>query len=50
MSPLPKTAWKEVSVDFKKLSTGRYMLVNTDDYSRYTAGIHNNVINWPSER
>ena len=35
MSPLPETAWQEVSVDFKELSTGGYLLVVTDDYSRY---------------
>ena len=35
MSPLPDTVWQEVSVDFKELSTGGYLLVITDDYSRY---------------
>lgn len=35
MSPLPDTAWQEISVDFKELSTGGYLLVVTDDYSRY---------------
>lgn len=35
MSPLPDSAWQEVSVDFKDLSTKGYLLVVTDDYSRY---------------
>ena len=35
MSQLPSTVWQEVSVDFKELSTGGYLLVITDDYSRY---------------
>ena len=35
MSPLPKGPWQELSVDFKELSTGGYLLVVTDDYTRY---------------
>ncbi|KXJ24314.1 Uncharacterized protein K02A2.6 [Exaiptasia diaphana] len=35
MSPLPASAWKEVSIDFKHLSAHEYLLVITDDYSRY---------------
>ena len=35
MSPLPDTVWQEVSVVFKELSTGGYLLVITDNYSRY---------------
>ena len=35
MSPLPEGPWKEVSVDFKELSGGGYLLVVYDDYSRY---------------
>ena len=34
MSPLPTSPWLEVSIDFKELSPG-YLLVVTDDYSRY---------------
>ena len=34
MSQLPKSAWQQVSVYFKELSTGGYLLVVTDDYSR----------------
>ena len=35
MSPLPTSPWGEVSIDFKKLSHTQYLLVVTDDYSRY---------------
>lgn len=35
MPALPISAWQEVSVDFKDLSTKRYLLVVTDDYLRY---------------
>ena len=35
MSPLPASLWREVSVDFKQLSSCDYLLVITDDYSRY---------------
>ena len=35
MSPLPTSPWQEVSIDFKDLSSGEYLLVITDDYSRY---------------
>ena len=37
MSPLPDGPWKEVSVDFKQLCGGGYLLVVYDDYSRYSA-------------
>ena len=37
MSPLPDGLWKEVSMDFKQLSGGGYLLVVYDDYSRYLA-------------
>ena len=35
MSTLPDQAWEEISVDFAELSTGDYLLVVSDDYSRY---------------
>ena len=35
MSPLPDGPWMEVSVDFKVLPISEYLLVITDDYSRY---------------
>ena len=35
MSSLPEGPWREVSVDFKELSGGGYLLVIYDDYSRY---------------
>ena len=35
MSTLPKSPWQELSVDFKEYTTGGYILVITDDYSRY---------------
>ena len=35
MSPLPGGPWNGVSVDFKELSGGGYLLVVYDDYSRY---------------
>ena len=36
-SPFPASPWREVSVDFKQLSSCEYLLVITDDYSRYPA-------------
>ena len=30
MSPLPTHPWQELSVDFKEMSTGGYLLVVTD--------------------
>ena len=35
MSPLPKAAWSEVSMDFAELPNSEYLLIITDDYSRY---------------
>ncbi len=35
MSPLPDQAWDEIIVYFAELSTGDYLLVLSDDYSRY---------------
>ena len=35
MSPLPKTPWSEVSMDFAELPKSEYLLIITDDYSRY---------------
>ena len=35
MSPLPASPWREVSVDFKQLSSCEYLVVITVDYSRY---------------
>ena len=35
MSKLPDGPWLEVSVDFADLATGEYLLVITDDYSRF---------------
>ena len=35
MSPLPSAHCVEVSIDFKQLSHTQYLLVVTDDYSRY---------------
>ena len=35
MSPLPNAPWCEVSIDFKHISQNEYLLVITDDYSRY---------------
>uniref|UniRef100_H2ZXD0 Gypsy retrotransposon integrase-like protein 1 n=1 Tax=Latimeria chalumnae TaxID=7897 RepID=H2ZXD0_LATCH len=35
MSVLPNSPWKEVSIDFADLPTGEYLLVISDDYSRY---------------
>ena len=35
MSPLPDGPWKEVSVDFAELPNKDYLLLITDDYSRY---------------
>ena len=32
MSPLPTYSWQKLSVDFKEMSTGGYLLVVTDDY------------------
>ena len=35
MSPLPAAPWKELSVDFAELHNKEYLLLITDDYSRY---------------
>ena len=35
MSHLPNQVWEELSIDFAELSTGDYLLVVSDDYSRY---------------
>ncbi|XP_070550160.1 uncharacterized protein [Ptychodera flava] len=35
MSELPTGPWEEVSIDFSDLPNGKYLLVMTDDYSRY---------------
>ena len=35
ISSLPAAPWKEVSVDFANLPDQEYMLLTTDDYSRY---------------
>ena len=35
MSPLPKAPWSEVSMDFAELPNSEYLLIITDDYSRY---------------
>ncbi|XP_033104396.1 uncharacterized protein K02A2.6-like [Anneissia japonica] len=35
MSKLPQGAWQEISVDFKELPTGEYLMVVIDDYSRF---------------
>ena len=35
MPPLPAAPWAEVSVDFGHLQNGKYLLVVTDEYSRY---------------
>ena len=35
MSPLPKAPWSEVSMDFAELPNNEYLLIITDDYSRY---------------
>ena len=35
MSPLPAAPWKEISVDFANLPNQEYLLLITDDYSRY---------------
>ena len=35
MSPLPAAPWAEVSADFGHLQNGKYLLVVTDEYSRY---------------
>lgn len=35
MSKLPDGPWQEVSADFGHLSNGQYLLVVTDEYSRY---------------
>ena len=35
MSPLPTSPWCELSADMAELPTGDYILVVTDDYSRY---------------
>ena len=33
MSDLPAGPWQEVSIDFKELPTGKYLMVVIDDYS-----------------
>ena len=35
ISPLPAAPWAEVSADFGHLQNGKYLLVVTDEYSRY---------------
>ena len=35
MSPLPAAPWKEISIDFTKIPNKEYLLLITDDYSRY---------------
>ena len=35
LSPLPKAPWSEVSMDFAELPNSEYLLIITDDYSRY---------------
>ena len=35
MSPLPKSVWCEVSIDFKHVKPNEYLLVIMDDMSRY---------------
>ena len=35
MSPLPVAPWTELSTDFAQLSSGEYLLVVIDDYSRF---------------
>ena len=35
MSPLPTAPWAEVSADFGHLQNRKYLLVVTDEYSRY---------------
>ena len=35
MSPLPAATWAEVSADFGHLENVKYLLVVTDEYSRY---------------
>ena len=35
MSPLPAAPWEEVSTDFGHLQNGKYLLVVTDEFSRY---------------
>ena len=35
ISPLPAAPWKELSVDFAELPKKEYLLLITDDYSRY---------------
>ena len=35
MSPLPTAPWDEVSIDFAELPNKQYLLLITDDYSRY---------------
>ena len=37
MSPLPAAPWAEISADFGHLRNGKYLLVFTDEYSRYVA-------------
>ena len=35
ISPLPNAPWSEVSMDFTELRNSEYLLIITDDYSRY---------------
>ena len=35
MSPLPTGPWRELSADFGEIHSGKYLLVITDDYSRF---------------
>ena len=35
MSPLPEQVWQEISVDFAELTTGHYLFLISDAYSRY---------------
>ena len=35
MSPLPAAPWAEVSADFGRLQNGKFLLIVTDEYTRY---------------
>ena len=35
ISPLPAAPWKEISVNFAEIPNKEYLLLITDDYSRY---------------
>ena len=35
MSPLPKAPWSDVNMDFAELPNSEYLLIITDDYSKY---------------